>query len=122
MENHFFGYGENVFLMFNAFSQQVDVDMHDHKILSDSNCFFCFQGSAIEPIYASTRLIFLSMMIASVVVFESYCASYAAFLNVVQLSSPFDSVADLYANTGFKVGGIKGTSYKSTFVVSRYLK
>ena len=79
---------------------------------------FCFQGSAIEPIYASTRLIFLSMMIASVVVFESYCASYAAFLNVVELSSPFHSVADLYANTDFKVGGLKGTSYKSKLVFS----
>ena len=57
-------------------------------------------------------------MIASVVVFESYCASYAAFLNVVELSSPFHSVADLYANTDFKVGGLKGTSYKSKLVFS----
>ena len=60
----------------------------------------------------STRLVFLVMMISSVVIFENYSASFTAFLSVVKLSLPFDSLDDLYTGTSFRLGSLAGGSFK----------
>ena len=75
------------------------------------------QGLEYDPQYWSTRLVFLLMMISSVVIFEMYAASYTAFLAVVKLAVPFDSLLTMYKNTDFKIGSSVGTAYKQ-FVIA----
>ena len=57
------------------------------------------------------------MMISSVVIFEMYAASYTAFLAVVKLAVPFDSLLTMYKTTDFKIGSSVGTAYKQ-FVIA----
>ena len=57
------------------------------------------------------------MMISSVVIFEMYAASYTAFLPVVKLALPFDSLHTMYKNTNLKIGSQRGTAYKQ-FVIA----
>ena len=52
------------------------------------------------------------MMISAVVIFEMYAASYTAFLAVVKLAVPFESLLTMYKNTDYKIGSIVGTAYK----------
>ena len=79
------GYGENVFILFNALSQQ---------------------GTELEPRRPTTRLIFLLMMFSSVFIFENYSASYTSALSVVNMKKAFSSVAEcsllirLHTDTG----------------------
>ena len=60
-----------------------------------------------------SRLVFLIMMVSSVVLFENYAASYTAFLAVVRLAAPFDSLLDMYENTDYKIGARVSTPYKN---------
>ena len=57
------------------------------------------------------------MMISSVVIFEMYAASYTAFLAVVKLALPFDSLHTMYKNTNLKIGSAQGMAYKQ-FVIA----
>ena len=65
------------------------------------------------PRYSSTRLVFLIMMVASVVIFETYAASYTSFLSVVKLSSPFRGLEELYTSTSHTLGSLSGGAWKS---------
>ena len=56
-------------------------------------------------------------MVSNVVLFESYSASYTSFMSVVKIASPFVTVEDLYTKTNFKIGSLKGTSFKTQFNV-----
>ena len=60
------------------------------------------------------------MMIASVVIFENYSASYTSFLSVVQMEEPFKSVLELYSKTGFNIGSMKGSAYRTNFEVFKF--
>ena len=71
-----------------------------------------FQGVEYDPQYWSTRIVFLLMMVSSVVIFEMYAASYTAFLAVVKLAVPFDSLLSMYKDTDFKIGSQVGTAFK----------
>ena len=70
----------------------------------------------------STRLVFLLMMVASVVIFENYAASFTAFLSVVKLSVPFSNLEELYSQTDYRLGSISGMSYKDILIGVRTLK
>ena len=59
-ETYNFSYLINVFILFNALSQQ---------------------GFEQEPGYLSTRIIFLTMFLSGVVLFETFSASYTSFLS-----------------------------------------
>ena len=52
------------------------------------------------------------MMISSVLVFEMYAASYTAFLAVVKLAVPLDSLLTVNKNTDYKIGSSVETAYK----------
>ena len=56
-------------------------------------------------------------MASNVVFFEYYSASYTSFMSVVKVASPFASVEDLYHKTSYKLGSLKGTSFKTQFNV-----
>ena len=45
--------------------------------------FLTVQGQDQTPRFNSTRLVFIYMMLASVVLFENYSASYTSYLSVV---------------------------------------
>ncbi len=78
------------------------------------------QGAEFEPRFTSTRLVFLMMMVSSVVIFENYAASYTAFLAVVKLVVPFETVMGMYKNTDYKIGSPVGTAYQQFIIgVSR---
>ena len=106
-ERFSFGYGQNVFIFFNAISQQVTRRRLPHS------CNHLSEGSEIEPRMWPSRLVFLIMMVSSVVLFENYAASYTAFLAVVRLAAPFDSLLDMYENTDYKIGARVSTPYKN---------
>jgi hypothetical protein len=111
LETFSFGYGQNLFVLINAFSQQVAT----FKILLE--LIFFVKGTEFEPIYISTRVIFFCMMASNVVFFEYYSASYTSFMSVVKVASPFETVEDLYTKTNYKLGSLKGTSFKTQFNV-----
>ena len=92
------GYGENVFILFNALSQQ---------------------GTELEPRRPATRLIFLLMMFSSVFIFENYSASYTSALSVVNMKKPFSSVAELGSKTSFSLGAEQGTAFRTMFEAIR---
>ena len=58
-------------------------------------------------------------MASNVVFFEYYSASYTSFMSVVKVASPFQSVEDLYLKTNYKLGSLKGTSFKTQFNVRK---
>ena len=60
------------------------------------------------------------MMVASVVIFENYSASYTSFLSVVKMEEPFKSVLELYSKTGFDIGSMKGSAYRTNFEVFKF--
>ena len=74
------------------------------------------QGSESEPRHWSTRLIFLIMFVASLLLFNVFSASYTSFLSVVQTAQPFSTIQELEA-TDYKVGGPPGSAYKINFEV-----
>ena len=76
------------------------------------------QGSESEPRQWSTRLIFLIMFVASLVLFNVFSASYTSFLSVVQTAKPFSTIQELEA-TDYKVGGPPGSAYTINFEVSQ---
>ena len=90
-----FPYFWNVFVYLNAFSQK-DAEQ--------------------EPIFLSTRIIFLIMFYSSVMLFNAFSASYTSFLSVVQVAQPFNSISEL-EKTDYIIGGPSGSSYKSNFEV-----
>ena len=40
--------------------------------------------------------------------------------SVVEMDIPFMSVLDLYTGTSYKIGSLKGTSYRSNFEVNKF--
>ena len=56
------------------------------------------------------------MMLASVVLFENYSASYTSFLSVVNEAKPFETL-DQLEKSSFMVGAQMGTAYKNMFIV-----
>ena len=75
------------------------------------------QGQEIAPSPITARIIFIYMMVASVVLFETFNASYTSFLSVVKIFNPFQTLADL-EQTSFIIGAQELTAYRSMFIVS----
>ena len=75
------------------------------------------QGSESEPRRWSTRLIFLIMFVASLLLFNVFSASYTSFLSVVQTTQPFSTIQELEA-TDYKVGAPPGSAYRINFEVT----
>ena len=82
----------------------------------DDSLNLCGQGQDTPPRYISTRLVFVYMMLASVVLFENYSASYTSFLSVVNEAKPFDTL-DKLEQSPFTVGAQMGTAYQNMFRV-----
>ena len=74
------------------------------------------QGSESEPRQWSSRLIFLIMFLASLLLFNVFSASYTSFLSVVQTARPFSTIQEL-EGTEYKVGGPPGSAYRINFEV-----
>ena len=75
------------------------------------------QGQENSPSPITARIIFIYMMLASVLLFESFNASYTSFLSVVTIFNPFQTLADL-EQTNFIIGAQALTAYRNMFVVS----
>ena len=84
------------------------------NILLVSNTIY--QGPENAPSLISTRMIFIYMMVASVVLFENFSASYTSFLSVVTQAKPFETIAGL-EQTSFTIGAQAGTAYRTMFTV-----
>ena len=57
------------------------------------------------------------MLVASLILFNVFSASYTSFLSVVKTAQPFPTIQELEA-TDYKVGGPPGSAYKINFEVS----
>ena len=60
-------------------------------------------------------------MVASVILFESFSASYTSFLSVVNQAKPFESIEEL-EKTSFTIGAQVGTAYRNMFMVNTLLR
>ena len=78
------------------------------------------QGQENSPSPITARMIFIYMMVASVILFESFNASYTSFLSVVNIFNPFETLTDL-EQTSFIIGAQELTAYRSMFIVSESL-
>ena len=76
------------------------------------------QGQENAPSPLTARIVFIYMMLASVVLFESFNASYTSFLSVVNIFNPFQTLQDL-EQTSFIIGAQEGTAYRNMFIVSQ---
>ena len=74
------------------------------------------QGQEKFPIFDSTRMVYLFMFLSSVVLFESFSASYTSFLSVVSQATPFETLAQL-EQTNFVVGAMEGGTLRTLFRV-----
>ena len=74
------------------------------------------KGQDSEPKYISSRMVFLFMFLASVVLFESFSASYTSFLSVVKEAQPFETISEL-EQTSYLIGAQSGTAFQSMFSV-----
>ena len=95
-ETHNFSYFINVYILFNALSQQ---------------------GFEQDPSYLSTRIIFITMFLSGVVIFETFSASYTSFLSVIEMKKPFNDLAEL-DKSGFTIGGLDTGATKTIFQVA----
>ena len=75
------------------------------------------QGQEHSPSLITARMIFIYMMVASVILFESFNASYTSFLSVVNIFNPFQTLQDL-EQTNFIIGAQELTAYRNMFIVS----
>ena len=62
-------------------------------------------------------MVFLFMFLASVVLFESFSASYTSFLSVVKEAQPFETISEL-EQTSYLIGAQEGTAFQSMFSVN----
>ena len=62
------------------------------------------------------RMVFFFMFLSSVVLFESFSASYTSFLSVINQAQPFENI-DQLEKTSYTVGAQAGTAYRSMFGV-----
>ena len=74
------------------------------------------QGQEKFPIFVSTRMVYLFMFLCSVVLFESFSASYTSFLSVVTQATPFETLTQL-EDTSFVVGAMEGGTIRTLFRV-----
>ena len=61
-------------------------------------------------------MVYLFMFLSSVVLFESFNASYTSFLSVVSQATPFETLAQL-EDTNFVVGAMVGNPIQTMFRV-----
>ena len=57
------------------------------------------------------------MLMASVILFQNFAASYTSFLSVVTLYQPFDNIKTLYTDTEYLVGTRQGSAIYDMFKV-----
>ena len=80
--------------------------------------FYSHTGTEYDAKRGSTRVAWLSILGAMVVLFASYSAYMTSVLSVFKLTMPFEDVPSLYHTTGFTIGSVKGTAYDNYFNVS----
>ena len=61
-------------------------------------------------------MVYLFMFLSSVVIFESFNASYTSFLSVVSQATPFETLGQL-EQTNFVVGAMIGNPIQTMFRV-----
>ena len=71
-ETHNFSYFINVYILFNALSQQ---------------------GFEQDPSYMSSRIIFIAMFLSGVVIFETFSASYTSFLSGTSIAISYSNLS-----------------------------
>ena len=82
------------------------------------------QSTEFEPCYLSTRIVFILILFSSVVLFQNFAASYTSFLSVINQEEnvlffvilkktfqikPFETISQLYSDTGYIAGTLEGT-------------
>ena len=63
----------------------------------------------------------MTLELMCLIIFGAFTAGLYSSLAVVKNQLPFKDLQDLYENSNFKVGTVKGSIYEYNFKVSRYL-
>ena len=78
-------------------------------------------GSLISPNQSSQRALLMTLELMCLIIFGAFTAGLYSSLAVVKNQLPFKDLTDLYENSNFKVGTVKGSIYEYNFKVSRTL-
>ena len=74
-----------------------------------------YQGSWIDPKYASSRIILLSSFIFCVLIYASYTAELISFLTLKKTTLPFKTL-DKIRGTDFGIGSVIGSAVLESFL------
>ncbi len=83
---------------------------------------FTNQGNPTEPEKYSSRLIFLSSFLFSILLWANYSAALFSFLTTFIETPPFTNLPSMYHKTHYSLGTLKDTSYDTFLKVSSFLK
>ena len=70
-------------------------------------------GADVEPKSNSTRIVFATLFLSSLVMFSMYSATLTSFLTVNKTTLPFDSLETLYTMTNYRVLVFEGNVYEN---------
>ena len=71
---------------------------------------FLISGIDEEPRSPAIRLAYLTVLLASVILYAMYCAGLTSFLAVFKLQMPFTNIDELYLNTDYRMVMIDETA------------
>jgi len=75
-------------------------------------------GSPNDPKNVSTRIIFLSILVACILIFWHWEAMLVSYLATRKIVLPFTTIADFYLNTNFRLAVMPDTTYMDNFKYS----
>ncbi|XP_050736975.1 glutamate receptor ionotropic, kainate 4-like [Eriocheir sinensis] len=81
---------------------------------------FAVQGSWLEVRSMSTRIVFITIFVATLVVYAHYTSALVALLTVTSTSVGFSSLQDLLADGSFRLGFTAGTLLEQEFKNARH--
>ena len=76
-------------------------------------------GSSHNPVKYSTRIVFVSMLLAAALIYWHWEAMLVSYLATRKTVMPFTTVTDMYLNTDFRLALIPSTTYEDNFKYSK---
>lgn len=94
---------------------------HDENVMSLGGAFaavfvaLILLGSPNDPNKYSTRILFLSIIVASALIYWHWEAMLVSYLATRKTVLPFSGIAEMYQNTEFRLALIPSTTYEDNF-------
>ena len=79
-----------------------------------------FSGMDIEAENFPSRVVLLTILSSTLLIFTAYSASLTSFLAVFKLSFPFVDFQTMYYQTDYVAGSLSGTAYELILKVSLF--